>query len=51
MQIIHALDDQAFINSCLNGHIEIDNLLIEHGANIHAQNDLAFINSCMNRHS
>ena len=47
---IHAENDEAFINSCENGYIEVVKLLINLGADIHAENDQAFINSCRNGH-
>jgi len=51
---IHVYNEEAFICSCENGHLELAKLLIkiskENGEiiNIHAENEEAFIRSCMN---
>ena len=54
---IHAVGECAFINSCLNGHIEIARWLIHLGESydynkidIHAVDESAFVNSCINGH-
>jgi len=38
---IHAENDEAFINACLNGHCEVAKYLIEKGADINAQHQKA----------